>query len=317
MILIEAILALTVVGWLLLSAGVVALFGSIYTFKTARMSSFVWTVICITALAFAFHVQLAGFGAGFTSSTPGVKPGEVTTVINWMAIGIFAAKALGFWVVGAAVTSVFYWFSFVRDVKDRFTTRLEAITERMKNETRFADWSDRAKRSVAKAFAIGTRNDNIFLASDFRLSLPQKLTGVDDRYGQEPQLLDIVWEPKPEVVQKSATAKLGELATAALKGSEEFAAAEQAAADAETLRCIEQADANLSKLEDAVGAVLPPRAKHFKADIAYAASVWPITLVSLLIADLLRQIVDLAFTYFRGFLDSVSKLAFGEFNAKS
>lgn len=311
---IETILALSIIGWAAFSVGVLGLFGAIYTFKTKHSLSFVWTLVCLAAVGFAFKAQLLGFGTGFTTSVP-VPGGAPDTVINWGAIGFFAAKALGVWVVGAAVTSVFYWFSFVRDVKARFMERLEAITERMKNETKFNEWSGRAKSSVAKAVAIGGRNDNVFLATGFSLSLPESVTG---RRGYEDvNLLEVDWEPKPVFPEKGAAAKLGALATSALRGTEQVAVDEQAALDAEVVRVTELADTNLTKLEDAVGAVLPPRAKHFKADIAYAASVWPITLISLLIADFLRQLVDLAFTYFRGFLDSVSKMAFGEFSAKA
>ena len=302
---IETLFALSAIGLGFFAFGVFGFFCAIYSFKEHQGLSFFWTLACLAGFAFAFQTQLLGFGANFTTSMP-VPGGPPDTVINWGAVWLFALKALGYWLVGAAITSVLFWFSFVRDIKKRFEARLQPILNRMKNESRFAGWSARAKSSVAKAAAIGNCRDNIFLVRDYQLSIDRDITGRIEGIG----LLDVIWEPKPVVL--AAFEKLGDLTR---KPSEAIAEEQQAVAEYEALTI---AETNLTALEQAVGEVLPPRAGNFKSyiDITYAATVWPITLVSLLITDFLRHVVDLAFTYFRGFLDSVSKMAFGEFSAK-
>lgn len=69
--------------------------------------------------------------------------------------------------------------------------------------------------------------------------------------------------------------------------------------------------ARLERVEKAFNEEVPPRISKFKAEVTYAATVWPVTLVSLVFADLLRHVWNYIQKYWHAFLDKVSRLAWG------
>lgn len=261
----ESIVALGVIGWIAFVVTIVTLLGAVITFKTSRNGlSFGWTVIFVALLIFTFHEPLLGVAKGFTVLT------DKSLIIDWVALSLFATKALSFWVIGAAVTAVLFWLSFVKDVKTAYHDRLEAATLDIK--AKFKDWSTRAQTSVAKGVAIGSGSNNVFGALNFFLPIPSTL-----RREAAPSLLNVDWQslsgdPTPESIDSNS---------------------------------------KLDELDAAIAKVLPPRIKHFKLDVSYAATFWPITLMSLLFSDLLRHILDFILSFWHRALDAASAKVFG------
>lgn len=290
----EAILALPLIATLVLCGGVVAFFGAIYTFKARHAVSFVWTLVALAAIVFAFFPWVASLGSSYM----------VDGQPNLRAIGVTLLELGAVWLVGGAVAAVAYWWSFVRDVRNRFIEQLDAVKQRVAvNDNQYKDWSPRSLALVTKAVALGSKHDNVFLEYGFELPLPSSVTGHNHSSEFLTDSMRDTWNAKG-APEKSAAKDL----VAKVTGS----AAEPAF---EPSKEEERAERNLDRLETALNTVLPPKAKFFKARISYAAAVWPITLVSLLLSDLIRHLVDTVFEYFRGFLDMVSKSAFGDFNA--
>lgn len=305
-ILLEAILALPLIATLVLCGGVVALFGAVYTFKLRQGVSFVWTLAALAAIVFAFFPWVASFGKSFMT---------VDGAVNMRAIMVTLLELACVWAVGAAVAAVAYWWSFARDVRNRFLKNLERVKEQIAlNDSTFSGWSQRSLSLVSKAQALGSRSDNVFLNYSWHLPLPHSVTHLTNRV--DPAVLDsstfTTWNVDPERVNPKKT--MGDLVKTTLKTS--LTSDGDDASTQETLLAEEEQRVakNLDHLENALNVALPPKAKFFKGRISYAAAVWPITLVSLLLSDLIRHVVDAVFEYFRGFLDMVSKSAFGDFN---
>lgn len=303
-ILFEAILALPLIAMLVLSGGVIAFFGAIYTFKERHLFSFFWTLLAVAAVVYAFFPAVSAFGSGF------LLPDHTLDV---RSIGMFALKFGAIWLVFAAVAAVAYWWSFAKDVGNRYRENLEKVQNMVANdETRFKGWSERALRLVSKAVALGGRHRNVFLSQSFELNMPAAVTrnlACNEYFSLKDSWNVVIDEEKPkEKTRQQLWAEENGVGTVSVAATPD-AAREQLIADASAA-----VERNLDRLEKELQVVLPPKAKFFKAEISYAAAVWPITLISLLVADFIRHLVDVAFEYFRGFLDKVSKSAFGEFN---
>jgi hypothetical protein len=67
----------------------------------------------------------------------------------------------------------------------------------------------------------------------------------------------------------------------------------------------------LARVEATFNEEIPPRISKFKAEVTYAATIWPVTLISLVFADLLRHVWNYIQKYWHRFLDKVSRLAWG------
>lgn len=260
MFILAAIAELSFLGWLAFAVGTVAVFGSIFTFKTSRPASGVWTLAALAGFIAAFHSGLFDYS----------KQHFITVTDNsfdWGAAGWALIKFLACWFVGSVVTAFLFWVSFVRDVKLRFVENLERLTDRFKYSSTYNAWTERAKDVVVKVMALGHRGDNVFLDSSFKLSLPDSF----------PDTMRDSWELQ---LTKTAEGSIHE----------------------------EQ----LIILEAAVSKFLPPRIKHHKLAVTYAATVWPVTLLSLLLSDLVRHVWEYLLTFWHRALDAVSKKVFGD-----
>lgn len=79
---------------------------------------------------------------------------------------------------------------------------------------------------------------------------------------------------------------------------------------------VKDADKGLARMDAILHAMLPPKAIHCKTMLTATALEWPITVLHLLLARVIRTICDRVFWISRGFLDAVSKLAFGSHDVK-
>lgn len=122
MIIIETILALSLLGLIAFSASVFCIFGAAYSFKRDMSTATVWLVIGIVACVVAF------FG-----------PAKATfdSVVNgtfaWGAFALAASKFIGFWILGGLVTAFFYWMSKVKDLKNEWSRKTEAYLSKMQD----------------------------------------------------------------------------------------------------------------------------------------------------------------------------------------
>lgn len=279
MILFEMLLTLSLLSWLLIGASIVALFCSSYSYrKRDRGVSIFWAIITFVALL------LCGYA-------------NIGKHIDWETAKVFAYNVLMWWMIGAVATAVIYWLFFIRDVKRRYTDNLERVTATLLKSKAFRFWPEDVKQLAGKAYAIidGNDYDDIFLARP-RISenVKSALGKVSEYYEAETKKIEArkPWDPNSGLPNDSQ-------------------------GDPSTIVPTEPIPIDdprkLVILQNAINDVLPPRAKHFKADITFSAVIWPVTLISLIAYDLIDHLVNALFNAFKGALDQVSKVVFGKF----
>lgn len=233
----------------------------------------------LVALGFAFSHSLWDYAQGFVTVKhvlpPDAKPGAspVTTYdVDWVLAAWAVGKFLLFWLVGSAVTAFLYWVSFVRDVKARFLKNLEAITERFTTET--------------KTFSSWSERAKTSIGNALALGTYSDNVFLDDSFRLS------VPDTFPSMNSGNWYSRLNLEGVANEDGVVVYK--------------------ELDQLDAAVAKVLPPRIKHNKLHVTYAATVWPVTLLSLLLADLVRHVWEFLLNFWHQAFDAVSKWAFGD-----
>lgn len=308
---IEAIIAMGVIGWALIACAIIALFGSVIKFKSNGGISFVWFLVFVGLAIAIFKDPLLTYSQAYVSPE-GIRWGKIGSAV--LELGLY-------WLIGGIVTGFFYWLSLVKDVSNEYNARRISFLSKLKNGesiTGSDKWTERALTVASKVLAVGTHDSSVFKAfgDSGELSVPNELRPIlhEADMSLDNMFAAIDWSSTTEDVGPAPVQK-------AVPDSNDWTSArarEQATKEfkAATIRyqfakASVQADM-LDKLEASVREILPPRAGSFKAAILYSAVVWPVTALSLIFADMLRHLWDWFFERARAFFDMCSIKTFGE-----
>jgi hypothetical protein len=193
-------------------------------------------------------------------------------------------------VIGLAVSFV-NWIFYCWHVKDRYQ---EAVVEKFRNDY------DGAAKFMIKAFGIITPD---------RLATGEIDTSKPEQYGISATLIK-------KYIQVRATMD----SARTIFDDRNIADYVKTVADADWKNFKDNAskddDKGEARLDALLHKMLPPKALHCKRILIAAALEWPVTVLWLLLARVVRTICDRTFWISRGFLDFISKISFGSHDVK-
>jgi hypothetical protein len=193
-------------------------------------------------------------------------------------------------VIGLAVSFI-NWIFYCWHVKDRYQ---EAVVEKFRNDY------DSSAKFMIKAF--GNLSQTMLDNGEIDTSKPEQ-------YGISAALIK-------KYIQVRATIDNARTIFDD-RGIAEYV---KAVADADWKNFKDNAskddDKGEARLDALLHKMLPPKALHCKRILIAAALEWPVTVLWLLLARVVRTICDRAFWISRGFLDFISKISFGSHDVK-
>lgn len=277
MFIIEALVALTFWGIILVAASVISLLGAVTTFKRNGGATAIWIFAALVCFGLAFFQPLSGWAKSYVVATD-------PFALNWSVLLKDIVVFVAVWMLAGAVTSYFYWLSKTNDIAKLYSERKTIASELVKllanKRTEMMPEhvpSSTLLAAITKAVALGGISHRS-VGSYHGVTYPHDLEGN-------------VFEDRSFRFAGSNT-HFDHDGVLVSPGSSVWQ--EDSAAD----------------LHAAVTKVLPPRILQHKADVSGAAFVWPVTLLSLVFADLLRHFFDWVLKFWHRLFDFSAERVF-------
>lgn len=269
----EIIALVAAVIFVLLSA---ATFGS----RNHQLSG-VWLFLTVVAIGVFFISDLS-------------KIWEARDFMTALAV---SGKLIGIYIACGLVTGVAYFWSYSRNARDVFETKVAARDLTLVKK-RLAELFLNLKVQLVWANSGGTRFDR-----DAILQLPEVQEFIHKfQHDDDVVKAYIRWKVLTEEHSLIFDDPFGDLKIQhSIKESQEKVSTN-----------ITNDFDGATLLVDEIKKVLPPRYSDCKKFIVWSAIEWPVTIIWLFYKRFLRQVVEILFNKLRALFDVVSKLAFGE-----
>jgi hypothetical protein len=243
-----------------------------------------WAVVAIDMISFIWaFVALALIVGGIVwHALPSVE--GLISHYGWtLTIG----SGLLFWIVMSVITSFIYWVFFCWRLKERYE---ESLIE-----------SPAAFKALNTALQI-QKNSRGYVLGDER----ETVKTVDSPLFDSP-----LANQEPFVSSAARYFALWKKETMVFSDAYNFSiSVELPLVDAKAFTTYETLGA---AYDAAVNQILPPKFSTFKRLIIWSGIDWPATLLWILFARFIRQIVERIVTMFGGTFNKIGKLAFGKF----